>query len=55
MSKDIMIGCDLHERWMLLKVAVGTKNTKKHKDTDFHGEVYTKEEDLCPMGKRRHE
>jgi hypothetical protein len=29
MGKDIMIGCDLHDRWMLLKVAVGTEEPVK--------------------------
>lgn len=29
MSKFIMIGCDLHDRWMLLKVAVGTEKPVK--------------------------
>jgi hypothetical protein len=29
MSKVIMIGCDLHDRWTLLKVAVGTEAPMK--------------------------
>jgi hypothetical protein len=29
MTKVIMIGCDLHDRWMLLKVAFGTEKPIK--------------------------
>ena len=40
MSKVTMIGCDLHDRWMLLKVAVGTgKPVKKSFQTSHAAEM----------------